>query len=356
MSAPIYPDSHASVVFPARLLLLLLPRPCQEMQITVRKPPQPRARQGEGPTCCPMLPAPSWMQHPWGVSFVPLVGLWCHGETAGSAQPDLGCGHCHSRVSPHRYKFSCLIYTFLHADLFSQKPLGSSLVALKSGWWPSSSPTWSVQCWLPLKEFSLLSHAPCARLPSYHNSSCHPGHFAKSGICGLPCWSTFYGWENQGKKQVIWGHMTSASEGRFQTPSLTLSMPAEMEMSRLRGLWRVEREFNCLVTQPGSLDCSRESNVAQQNHCGRETAPLCSPQDAAVMLLSAWHPLASLREKFGSCLGNTDVRRQFHPLLSLIVKLLSKVCHKTYGAHSSTDIAVPYCWDLTDFSGNELSG
>lgn len=133
------------------------------------------------------------------------------------------------------------------------------------------------------------------------------------------------------------------SEGRFQTPSLTLSMPAETEMLGPRGLWRVEREFNCLVTQPESLDCNRECNVAKENHCERETTPLCCPQDAAVVLLSAWHLLASLREKIGSCLGNTDVRRQFHPLLSPIANLPSKVCRKTYGAHSSTDIALPYC-------------
>lgn len=135
----------------------------------------------------------------------------------------------------------------------------------------------------------------------------------------------------------------SASEDRFQTPSLARCMPPEMEMSGPRGLWRVEREFNCLVSQPGSLDYNRESNVAMQNHHGRETTPLCSPQDAAIMVLSAWHLLASLRDKFSSCLGNTNVRRQFHPLLSLIAKLPSKVCHKTYGAHSNTDIAVAYC-------------
>lgn len=42
--------------------------------------------------------------------------------------------------------------------------------------------------------------------------------------------------------------MISASEGRFQTPNLALSMPAEKEMLGLRGLQRVEMEFNCLVT------------------------------------------------------------------------------------------------------------
>lgn len=91
--------------------------------------------------------------------------------------------------------------------------------------------------------------------------------------------------------------MMSASEGRFQTPNLALSMPAETEMLGLRGLQRVEREFNCLVTEPGSLDCNRASNVAKQNHHGREMTPLCSPQGAAAMLFSAWHQLASLREK-----------------------------------------------------------
>lgn len=84
----------------------------------------------------------------------------------------------------------------------------------------------------------------------------------------------------------------SASEGRFQTPNLALSMLAETEMSGLRGLQRVEREFNCLVTQSGSLDCNRASNVAKQSHRGREMTPLCSLptgccSDALLSLASA---------------------------------------------------------------------
>lgn len=69
----------------------------------------------------------------------------------------------------------------------------------------------------------------------------------------------------------------SAGECRFQTRSLALSMPAETEVKGPRGIQRVEREFNCLVTQPGGLNCNRESNVAKQNHHGKETTPLHSP-------------------------------------------------------------------------------
>lgn len=67
----------------------------------------------------------------------------------------------------------------------------------------------------------------------------------------------------------------SAGECRFQTHSLALSMPAETEVKGSRGIQREEREFICLVTQPGALDCNRESNVAKQNHHGRQ--PHCIP-------------------------------------------------------------------------------
>lgn len=70
--------------------------------------------------------------------------LW--GCSAMRKQLDPGCGHCPSRVPPHHYRFSCLVYASLRADLFPQKPLGSSLVALKSGWWPPSSEKLSLWC------------------------------------------------------------------------------------------------------------------------------------------------------------------------------------------------------------------
>lgn len=69
----------------------------------------------------------------------------------------------------------------------------------------------------------------------------------------------------------------SAGECRFQTRSLALSMPAEIEVEGPRGIQRVEREFSCLVTQPGGLNCNRESNVAKQNHHGKEITPPHSP-------------------------------------------------------------------------------
>lgn len=102
------------------------------MYATVRKYPQPQAPQGEGLTCCLHQARCSTLAAP----LYPFAGLQCDEETAGNAQSQQVCSHCHSSVSTHSYRFSCLIYTSLYSDFFCQKPLGSSLLALKSGCLP----------------------------------------------------------------------------------------------------------------------------------------------------------------------------------------------------------------------------
>lgn len=97
---------------------------------TVRKSPQPQAPQDEGLTCSLHQARCSTLGR---APLSPFLELQSDEETAGNAQSDHICSHCHSGVSTHSYRFSCLVYTSLYADFFCQKRLGSSLLTLKSG-------------------------------------------------------------------------------------------------------------------------------------------------------------------------------------------------------------------------------
>lgn len=151
---------------------------------------------------------------------------------------------------------------------------------------------------------------------------CHPNHFAKSGLCGLPYQSPFMDGRIKAKPKVFEGAKSLQIPDSWSGKAFDIW---DRDLSA-RGFWRVERKFNCLVTQPEILDSNRESNAATQNHSGWETTPLSSTGCCGDTLLS----LTSAGQSEGTIwlFGNTDVRRQFHHFLYLLAKLLSRVCHE----------------------------
>lgn len=143
---------------------------------------------------------------------------------------------------------------------------------------------------------------------------------------------TIYGWENQGRTKVVWGHKKSAD-------------------SRLLvwyGIWHL-RQMSCEILVQGAFGVWKGRLIATQNHSGWETTPPSSTGCCGDTLLSL--TAAGQSERTIWLFGNTDVRRQFHHFLSLLAKLLSKVC---YEFNNNANVE-PYCWCPADFSGNELS-
>lgn len=228
--------------------------------------------QGGGPAFCLVLPAVSRLQCPWEGHLT--VVLQCHGVTGTSAQTDPVCGHW---VSPKCYKFSCFFCNSLHADSFSQKPLGNSLVTVKSDWWYSCSWTWSIWGLVPSQTVAIQTILPrVGCVGSHTNPHLWMGESRQNQRC-----------------------LRVQKVCRFQTLGLARHLTSETEIL-VQGAFG-EWKGNLIALLPSQRFWTVIGKAMQPRKTTvDERQPRYLPQDAVVILFSAWHLLASLREQFGS--------------------------------------------------------